>query len=414
MGPFLSIQDAAEYLGVDYKTVYRLVRAGKLPAGKFGGMYRIRREDLEAYFQAQVVQTAGRSQEMAMIPTETPLKCGSCYRLLRSPREIAGTCAQSGCSQPICSICWGNGMRHCADHRPGEQERLAQAQAALANGEIQRLVTAVTARQLEQAWIARFDEKVRDIGSLYHPGTAEVLRVADWAPFHSTDDETLQLMRMLNVGFLDRASQATLPHNELSRYHFPAGALGWGKPRQGLLLEARGAAHLPEFVEAGFDTRPADLEELLLLLADLEKLAADTDATLIAGLASPTGWGEPAVAHIIDERGRAYRHPAVLPCLVDLETGAVTANRMDERLGKFGYAELFKLTLEREEVAALAPQIEVALAGREGLPVAQLAQMLGLPEPLVLRACRILESAGRYKLVEEGEFAPLMMRNRSS
>ena len=43
-------------------------------------------------------------------------------------------------------------------------------------------------------------------------------------------------------------------------------------------------------------------------------------------------------------------------------------NRIDERLSKFGYAELFKLPLEREEAAALVPQIEAALAGREGLP----------------------------------------------
>lgn len=412
MGPFLSIQDAADYLGVDYKTVYRLVRAGKLPAGKFGGMYRIRREDLEAYFQAQVAETAGRSQEALMTPPEIALKCGNCFRILRSPREVAGTCTLAGCGEPICSICWGGGARHCADHRPGGQERLTQAQAALARGEIQHLVTAIAARQLEQAWIARFDERMRDIGSLYHPGTAEVLRIAEWAPFHSTEDETLQLMQMLNVGYLDRASQATLPHNELTRYRINAGGLGWGKPRQGLLLEARCAGHLAEFVDQGFDTRPADLEELLLLLADLEKLAAEAAATVIAGLASPTGWDEPALAHITDERGRAYHHPAVLPCLVDLETGAVVSNRMDERLSKFGYAELFKLPLDREEAAALAPQIEAALAGREGLPVAELVRLLGRPEPLVLRACRDLANAGGYILVEEGELAPLLMRNR--
>ncbi len=412
MDSFLSIQEAADNLRVDYKTVYRLVRAGKLPAGKFGGMYRIRREDLEAYFQAQVAATAGRSQETAMTPTEAPLKCGNCYRILRSTREVAGVCSLAGCEASLCAACWGGGARHCATHRPDGRERLAQAQAALERGEIGRLVTAVAVRQLEHAWLARFDERIRDIGSLYHPGTAEILRIADWAPFRSADDETLQLMQMLNVGFLDRASQATLPHNELARYFIPAGGLGWGKPRQGLLLEARCAGHLAEFVDPGFDTRPADLEELLLLLADLEKLAADADATVIAGLASPTGWDEPALAHIIDERGRAYRHPAVLPCLVDLETGAVAANRMDERLSKFGYAELFKLPLAREEAAALAPQIEAALAGREGLPVAQLADMLGRSPALVQRACRELCAGGHYRLVEEGELAPLIVRNR--
>lgn len=413
MGPFLSIQDAADYLGVDYKTVYRLVRAGKLPAGKFGGMYRIRRDDLEAYFQAQVAQTAGRSQETHMQQPETSRKCGSCFRLIRSPQEIAGTCSFPGCQEPICSACWQAGLRHCAAHRPSEADRLAQAQAALERGEIARLVTAVAARQMEQAWVVRFDERVRNIGSLYHPGTGEVLRIDDWSPFHQADDETLRLMQMLNVGFLDRASQATMPHNELSRYLIRADALGWDKPRRGLLIEARVTGHLAGFVEAGFDTRPADLEELLLLLADQEKLAAESEATLISGLASPTGWDEAAAAHIIDERGRAYRHPAVLPCLVDLETGAVVWNRMDERLSKFGYAELFKVSLDHEEAAALAPQIEAVLAGREGLPVAELARLLSRPEPLVLRACQGLAGAGHYRLIEDDRGAPVIARART-
>ncbi len=412
MGPFLSIQAAADYLGVDYKTVYRLVRAGKLPAGKLGGMYRIRREDLEAYFQAQVAETAGRSQEVAMPSTEILQKCGSCYRILRSAQEVAGACGQPGCEAPICAACWGNGRRHCVLHQPDLQQRLAQAQAALNRGEIQRLVTAVAARQRENAWIARFDERIRNIGTLYHPGTTEILRIADWVPFHSADDETRQLMQMLNVGFLDRASQVTLPHNEVSRYHITAGSLGWGKPRQGLLLEARCVGHLAGFVDQGFDTRPAALEELLLLLADLEKLAADADATVIAGLASPTGWDEPALAHIIDERGRAYRHPAVLPCLVDLETGAVHANRLDERLSKFRFADLFKLPSEHEEAVALASEIETALLGKEGLPIKELAHLLDKPESLVRRACEELIAGGRFKLVKEGALDIVLVRQR--
>lgn len=413
MGPFLSIQDAADYLGVDYKTVYRLVRAGKLPAGKFGGMYRIRRDDLEAYFQAQVAQAAGRSQEASMQQSELPRKCGSCFRLVRSPQEIAGACGFPGCTEQICAVCWQAGLHHCAAHRPSEADRLAEAQAALERGEIARLVRAVAARQMEQAWIARFDERVRDIGSLYHPGTGEVLRINDWSPYHSTDDDTLQLMQLLNVGFLDRASQATLPHNELSRYLIRADALGWDKPRQGLLIEARVTGHLAGFVEAGFDTRPADLEELLLLLADQEKLAAESEATLISGLASPTGWDETAAAHIIDEHGRAYRHPAVLPFLVDLESGVVLTNRLDERLSSFGFSELFKLPLQREEAAALAPQIEAILAGREGLPVAELVRQLGRPTDIVLDACQELARAGRHRLIENDRGAPVIARARA-
>ena len=53
--PFLTIQDVAELFDLDYKSVYRLVLSGQLPAAKIGGVYRIRREDLDAFFERQFV-----------------------------------------------------------------------------------------------------------------------------------------------------------------------------------------------------------------------------------------------------------------------------------------------------------------------------------------------------------------------
>jgi excisionase family DNA binding protein len=409
--PFMSIQNAANYLGVDYKTVYRLVQAGKLPAGKFGGMYRIRRQDLEDYFQAQVAQTARGTREGQAAVTPEPLTCGRCFRLIRPPREVAGHCAADGCEAPICQECWARGSR-CAEHQPSDRQRLAQAQAALARGEIPVLVTALAARQSERAWMTRFDERIGGIATLYHPGTGEALRIADWTPFQQLGDETLQLMRLLNVGFLDKAAEVSLPHSEWSRYHIPAGKLGWGRPQKAILLEARSLAHLEAFVADGFDTRPVDLPELALHLADAEKAATSMSATGIIGLASPTGWDDAVIKHIIAEGGRAYRHPAVLPFLIDLGTGAVYHDAADERTGGFRYADLFRLPLEAEETAMLRPQIEALLVGRDGLPVSEVARQLGRPEALVQRASQALAESGRYKLVKDNTRGWVLLRNR--
>ncbi len=46
--PTLSLDEAAEELGVHYQTVYRWVRSGRLPARKLGGRYVIAPEDLGA------------------------------------------------------------------------------------------------------------------------------------------------------------------------------------------------------------------------------------------------------------------------------------------------------------------------------------------------------------------------------
>jgi excisionase family DNA binding protein len=45
----LSLNDAAEELGVHYMTVYRYVRLGRLPAVKHGTQWHIRRSDLDAF-----------------------------------------------------------------------------------------------------------------------------------------------------------------------------------------------------------------------------------------------------------------------------------------------------------------------------------------------------------------------------
>ncbi len=44
----LSLNDAADLLGLHYMTVYRYVRSGRLPAQKEGGEWRVRRGDAEA------------------------------------------------------------------------------------------------------------------------------------------------------------------------------------------------------------------------------------------------------------------------------------------------------------------------------------------------------------------------------
>jgi excisionase family DNA binding protein len=57
-GAFLGIKEAGEYLDLEYKTVHRLVRSVEIPAAKIGGVYRIRRADLDAYFEMQKQRTA--------------------------------------------------------------------------------------------------------------------------------------------------------------------------------------------------------------------------------------------------------------------------------------------------------------------------------------------------------------------
>lgn len=53
MSAAMSVRDVAEYLNVDEKTVYRLVKRGELPGFKVSGVWRFKREDIDAWIEDQ-------------------------------------------------------------------------------------------------------------------------------------------------------------------------------------------------------------------------------------------------------------------------------------------------------------------------------------------------------------------------
>jgi excisionase family DNA binding protein len=53
---FFTVAEVAEHLRVSSMTVYRLVKAGDLPAVRVGKSYRVREDDLDAYLAKQYTQ----------------------------------------------------------------------------------------------------------------------------------------------------------------------------------------------------------------------------------------------------------------------------------------------------------------------------------------------------------------------
>ncbi|MDQ1466102.1 MAG: hypothetical protein QOH10_517 [Actinomycetota bacterium] len=52
----LTVREVAETMRVSSMTVYRLIRAGELPALRVGKHFRIRETDLNAYLESQTVR----------------------------------------------------------------------------------------------------------------------------------------------------------------------------------------------------------------------------------------------------------------------------------------------------------------------------------------------------------------------
>ena len=56
---FLTTEEVLEYLQVNLRTVYRLIKAGKIPAVRVGRQWRFRKRDIDAWLGSQRTPSAG-------------------------------------------------------------------------------------------------------------------------------------------------------------------------------------------------------------------------------------------------------------------------------------------------------------------------------------------------------------------
>jgi excisionase family DNA binding protein len=70
---FLTTEEVLEYLQVNLRTVYRLIKAGKIPAVRVGRQWRFRKRDIDAWLDSQRTQSGGGAVAPA---TATPARQG--------------------------------------------------------------------------------------------------------------------------------------------------------------------------------------------------------------------------------------------------------------------------------------------------------------------------------------------------
>jgi excisionase family DNA binding protein len=83
---FLTTEEVLEYLQVNLRTVYRLIKAGKIPAVRVGRQWRFRKRDIDAWLESQRPRGA-RSAPAA--PARTPAAAAGRPRVLVVDDEVA-------------------------------------------------------------------------------------------------------------------------------------------------------------------------------------------------------------------------------------------------------------------------------------------------------------------------------------
>jgi excisionase family DNA binding protein len=65
---FLTTEEVLEYLQVNLRTVYRLIKAGKIPAVRVGRQWRFRKRDIDAWLDSQRPRGGSRPAPAASTP----------------------------------------------------------------------------------------------------------------------------------------------------------------------------------------------------------------------------------------------------------------------------------------------------------------------------------------------------------
>ncbi len=69
---FLTTEEVLEYLQVNLRTVYRLIKAGKIPAVRVGRQWRFRKRDIDAWLDSQRPRGGSRAAATAPAPSAAP------------------------------------------------------------------------------------------------------------------------------------------------------------------------------------------------------------------------------------------------------------------------------------------------------------------------------------------------------
>ncbi len=402
--PFLSLKEMAQYLGMGYKAVWRLVLSGELPASKVGGIYRIRRNDAEAFLEQRKVARKVPERQLDNLD-EKPfaglylgragINCSRCLRLIKTPEMVGGECQHPGCDAILCRSCWASeNDRYCLEHKPSANIKLSEAQRRLNLGEISVIVTADQAYMREREFISRFDQHLGHHKSIRSPVDGSKIRVSSWESIH---EECADGDKVTMRSDKHKVPAKTYPLNCWSVYH-----VGRQKGRGGFVIAAYAYSHLNTFDEDGFDTEPASRGELSWLLQNLLQQARDNHCLYIVGIGSPTGWDKDALKSIsgeTDERG--FSDLNLAPCLVDLQQNKVIFNPHDVRLKDF--IHMYSGQTDEEALAKAVQLVREKLAEKDPITLKETAQTTGMDKDIIRKAFLQLEAGGDFTVVDMGK-----------
>jgi excisionase family DNA binding protein len=380
----IDIQAAADLLAVDYKTVYRLIQSGELPAAKIGRVYRLAQADVERYFAERKTATMrelrsnGRkraaSAAVAESAHETERACAWCGRALVLNYSVGTECAQPGCDATICRACAERSTRCPAHIEPGDRQE--QVERLQADGCL--VVSAEELRVLAGSFLADVAVRLDELSGWTSAGEAIARK-----------DLTVSVRGHPSV-------EEWLGLDEKSAAPFEATIARRGRIRSGpvlLHMLVVPCVHRAAYEQYGFDVQPCTASDLR---ASTNNSKHSDDAVLAVW--SPTGWTEQAT-----ETATAG---------LNTSAGVVPIDRAAGRCaGADGHlAYLFNPTSDEPTLDECARFIQSGISGRSGMRLETVVEDGGFHPEIAHRCFARLAATGEYVIDRFDDLGPVISR----
>jgi excisionase family DNA binding protein len=387
MGKIIDIQAAATLLAVDYKTIYRLIQSGALPAAKIGRVYRLALEDVERFFQDSKAATmrelrSNGQGSSAAGPTQggtgqDERQCAWCGRALVLNYSVAAECEEDGCKAVICRDCARTEKTaRCPEHAQ-PKDRDERVETLRAQG---RLVVS--------------GEEVHALAAEYLSGVAERFDgLSGWPG----EDGAITPREQLAVTVQGNPPPAEwLALDERRPALVEATVAQRGRIRTGrayLRLALAAAVHRLAYGHHGYDVQPCTAGDLRALL----DAAPQADALVFAAW-SPTGWTEQAV-----RQAAAGMHGGGRIVLVDGPAGRCIGTQGEEEY-------LLSPRPDEPAIGECAEFIRNALVLRSSVRLETLVEEGGFHREIGRRCFERLAADGDYVLDRFEDLGPVISR----
>ncbi len=368
---FLTIQEAADKLKVDYRTVYRKIHSGEIPAAKIGRVFRISTNDLEDYIN--------KSKSFSSPAIKPFFTCSNCGKDVYSKTNLAGECEE--CGAPLCNECVTvHGESFCSEHQPVVSCPRITDNYSLAP------ITDPGFRNWELTLVARLCQQIEEQDSFY------------FAPENV-------FVKVSKRGF--NPKKVRTPYKIFS-----------ARLLESVIYKLDNKIHIVIKLIYPLlnDINTGNVKEIQLqrLSEEIEKITSvkkQSNAVSVVLLVAPTGWTEAAKSLVNGKNTKQiFSKSNFSIALYDCKNDELIFNRFDKNFQKY-YLPVLQPELQAKLIEKTVEYIKSQLNLRESISITETADELNIAESIAETAFAELNDTKQFKIMEIKKLGRVILKD---